>query len=159
MLRTHRARARRRYFLHRAVLSSRLARRITRRTLAELLDDSTSAAPALEVGPDGLWFRRAGEPQVDLSRRRALRLLVDRLTRLWFEAPGRPLSLDELFQSGWPGERASVAAAHRRVYTAIGQLRDLGLRNMLVRRDGGYLLSPEVQVGRSAAEPPAPRAL
>ena len=159
MLRTHGARARRRHFLHRAVLSSRLARRITRRILAELLDDSTSKPPALEVGTDARWFRRAGEPAVDLSRRRSLRLLVERFTRLRVESPGQPLSLDELFQSGWPGERASAAAAHRRVYTAIGQLRDLGLRNMLVRRDGGYLLSPEVPVVRSPAEAREPRAL
>lgn len=107
---------------------------------------SSSARPALEIDPDGRWFRRAGSEPVDLSRRRSLRLLVQRLGQLRLEAPGTALSLSALFEIGWPGEHIGQAAAFRRVYTAIGMLRDFGLRDILVRHDDGYLLSPTALV-------------
>jgi hypothetical protein len=44
-------------------------------------------------------------------------------------------------------------AGLHRVQVAIGQLRDLGLRTLLVSRDGGYLLDPEVSVERGAEGP------
>jgi hypothetical protein len=58
----------------------------------------------------------------------------------------RPLTLDALFEAGWPGEHIVQTAAHRRVYTAIGTLRDLGLRDVLIRRDDGYLLAPDTRL-------------
>lgn len=69
-----------------------------------------------------------------------LRALANQRVR----APGTALGLRELFAAGWPGERASALAAARRVYTAVGMLRDMGLRSALVRRDDGYLLDPNI---------------
>ncbi len=62
------------------------------------------------------------------------------------EHAGQALSLDALFEAGWPGENIVQSAAHRRVYTAIGTLRDLGLRDVLIRRDDGYLLATDVRL-------------
>jgi hypothetical protein len=98
----------------------------------------------LSVGEDGRWFRRPEGEVVDLSTRRALRLLLVRLASSRLERPGEALTLEQLFEAGWPGERIAQTAAFRRVYTAIGSLRDLGLRDFLIRRDDGYLLSPDV---------------
>ncbi len=128
--------------------------RIARRLLARQLDAAAPEPPppsftpsgALLVAADGRWFRRAGGEQVDLSTRKSLRLLLLRLATLRLERSGQALTLEALFEAGWPGERISQSAAFRRVYTAIGTLRDLGLRDVLVRRDDGYLLSPGVRV-------------
>ena len=38
------------------------------------------------------------------------------------------------------------------MYTAIATLRRMGLRDVLIRRDDGYLLSPDVVVVRSSAD-------
>jgi len=70
------------------------------------------------------------------------------LVAFHFEDAEHGLSIERLFLVGWPGEKASPLAAARRVYTAMGMLRDLGLRNILTRRDDGYLVDPSVQVLR-----------
>ena len=54
--------------------------------------------------------------------------------------------MDALQSAGWPGERMHPEAASNRVYVAITTLRKLGLKPVLVRRDDGYLLDPEVTV-------------
>ena len=40
-------------------------------------------------------------------------------------------------------------AGTERVYTAVATLRRLGLRKLLLQRDDGYLLDPEVELVRS----------
>jgi DNA-binding SARP family transcriptional activator len=62
--------------------------------------------------------------------------------------PGSPLTRDQLFAAGWPGERAQPEAAAQRVHTAIWTLRTLGLRDVLIGRDDGYLLDPELVIER-----------
>lgn len=95
------------------------------------------------VDEEGRWFETA-EGLCDLTRRRSLRYLLRALVAQAVQNPAQGLSLDPLFAAGWPGEKANPLAAARRVYTAIGMLRDLGLRNILVRHDDGYLLDPAV---------------
>ncbi len=132
----------------------RIARRMLARAIAAADAPGrgalTDTSEVLLVGDDGRWFQRPGGGPVDLSTRRALRLMLMGLTSHRIDHPGAALSLDQLFEAGWPGERIATSAAHRRVYTAIGTLRDVGLRDLLLRRDDGYLLSPEVPVSRSA---------
>jgi hypothetical protein len=60
--------------------------------------------------------------------------------------PGEARDVDALFAIAWRGERASYASARQRVYTAIGTLRDLGLRTLLLNDVDGYLLDPEISV-------------
>jgi predicted ATPase/predicted negative regulator of RcsB-dependent stress response len=90
---------------------------------------------------------------VSLERRGSLRRLVLALVqRRLGEGDGlaadrgRGLSVDELAEAGWPGERVLVEAAQTRVRVAVATLRKLGLRGLLVTRDDGYVLDPAVEV-------------
>jgi hypothetical protein len=107
---------------------------------------------ALVVADDGRWFEWRGTGRIDLSRRRSLRLMLLALARAREEQRDGALDLDRLFEAGWPGERIRRSAAHRRVYTAVGTLRDFGLRGVLVRRDDGYLLSRSVPLARPSSD-------
>ncbi len=125
----------------------RIARRLLSRALeTALATTSESAGGSLAVPADARWFRRGDGAVVDLSTRRSLRLLLLKLCIVHAEHAGQALSLDALFEAGWPGENIVQSAAHRRVYTAIGTLRDLGLRDVLIRRDDGYLLATDVRL-------------
>ena len=86
------------------------------------------------IGEDARWFRVGEGERVDLSKRRAPRLILKAL------AEGRVLTLDEIIAAGWPGERIQPDAAAARAYTAIKTLRELGLGDHLERRDDGYRL-------------------
>jgi predicted ATPase len=103
----------------------------------------TSSAPSataeLTVDKNGRWFSVRGGKRVEFTTRRALRLVLVALTDAAVDAPGRALSVEVLFELGWPGERAHPEAAQARVYNAIAELRRSGLRELLVRRDDGYL--------------------
>lgn len=65
------------------------------------------------------------------------------------EAPGAALSWEKLVSAGWPSEHPKVDAAKNRVYGAIAGLRSLGLRDLLLSRDEGYLLDPAVSIAWS----------
>ncbi len=107
----------------------------------------TAEVPAgLVVTRDGTAFRAPGAPTADLGRRLAQRRLLQRLVAERERVPGRPLSVEVLFEAGWPGDRSRRTAALNRVHVALATLRGLGLRAVLVRRGGGYLLDPEVPV-------------
>ena len=103
-------------------------------------------APALVVDPDGRGFTPPDEDRIDLGRRRALRLIVQKLATYRMTAAGRALSLDDLLEAGWPGERVLPEAGANRVYVAVATLRKLGLRDLLLSRDDGYLLDPAVDL-------------
>lgn len=102
----------------------------------------------LTVGSNALWFRPPGQRKVDLSRRRALPKLLEALCRRRAEAPEQTLTVAELVEAGWPGEKIPYAAATNRLYVAIATLRKLGLGDLLVTRDDGYLLDPNVGLER-----------
>ncbi|MBL9022188.1 MAG: tetratricopeptide repeat protein [Myxococcales bacterium] len=145
-----------------AAVASHSARcRVTRRLLDRAIAGAAEApagtgsegARALVVGEDGRWFRLPGAEPVDLSTRKSLRLMLARLAQSRLESPGEALDLERLFEAGWPGERIAPTAAFRRVYTAIGTLRDLGLRDVLIRRDDGYLLSPALPLLKKFGTP------
>jgi hypothetical protein len=53
---------------------------------------------------------------------------------------GAGLSIDELFECGWPGESATGQAAVNRVHNGLATLRKLGLRDTMVRDEGRYRL-------------------
>jgi predicted ATPase len=113
---------------------------------------SSEAAPedALVVSASGRWFSPPGGPRVLLDTRRALRLILRRLAEQREASPGEPLDVAALLLAGWPGERVLHGAGMSRVYTAIAQLRREGLRDVLLRRDEGYLLDPSVPLSRAA---------
>ncbi len=112
--------------------------RTARRLLATSIARRDEKHAALVVGDEGRWFQVGSAEKVDLSKRRAPRLIL--LALVAERGKNRGLQLDEIIAAGWPGERIQPDAAAARAYTAIKTLRELGLGDLLVRRDDGYLL-------------------
>ncbi|MEZ4317734.1 MAG: hypothetical protein R3F61_09520 [Myxococcota bacterium] len=85
------------------------------------------------------WFETPAGERVDSRTRAALRRILAALV----DARGGPgLSMDQVFEAGWPGQTVGPEAAGNRVYTAIAALRRMGLDPVLVRHDDGYHLVP-----------------
>lgn len=61
-------------------------------------------------------------------------------------SPGQAQDVNALFRVVWRGERATHESSRQRVYTAIGTLRDLGLRSVLINDADGYLFDPAIPV-------------
>lgn len=102
------------------------------------------AEHALVVSRDGRWARLPDGREVVFQRARALRLMLLRLFEERLERPGHALNVRELFASGWPGERVAEGAAENRVYVGLSRLRKMGLHSLIVSRDDGFLLDPEL---------------
>lgn len=71
------------------------------------------------------------------------------------EAPGCGLSLDELQEAGWPGERMLPDAAANRIHVGMTQLRKLGLKAWLRRSREGYFLDPALPIELLDGAPPS----
>jgi predicted ATPase len=124
----------------------RLALRLAGLAAAPPTSGPGEAPSGLVMTRDGAAFRAPGARTADLGRRLAQRRLLQRLVAERERVPGRPLSVEVLFEAGWPGDRSRRTAALNRVHVALATLRGLGLRSLLLRRGGGYLLDPEVPV-------------
>lgn len=105
-----------------------------------------AVAASLAVAKDGTWLQREGSARVDLTRRKAVRLVLLELVRARVERPGDALSWEALLAAGWPGERPITDSGLKRVYTAVWTLRTLGLEGVLLTRGDGYLLDPAAAV-------------
>jgi tetratricopeptide (TPR) repeat protein len=117
----------------------RLALRILQRAR-----EGSTRANALVVSRDAREIRTPDGRTIDLGRRPRLRRLVIALAEARVSTPGRAQDVDALFAAAWRGERASHASARQRVYTAIGALRDMGLRSLVLNDVDGYLLDPKI---------------
>ncbi|HVK70976.1 MAG TPA: helix-turn-helix domain-containing protein, partial [Polyangium sp.] len=104
------------------------------------------AIARLIVGPEARWFRMQEGRPVPFLKAKAARLVLALLVRTRIGAPGRALSIAELFEAGWPGERIPPKAAANRVYVTLTKLRKLGLGALLQSRDDGFLLDPTAVV-------------
>jgi hypothetical protein len=129
----------------------RFALRVTDRALATPPRSPTPqpTAEAFTVGPDARWFVLADGARVDIARRGAMRRLLLHLVERRTRDPGKGTPSAELFAAAWPGTRVSTKSMGARVYVAIGTLRRLGLADMLLRNDSGYLLDPARPIRRS----------
>ena len=96
----------------------------------------------MTVGPECATLTLGDAPPTRLSgpRRRLVELLVDE------HASGRIVTLWELFERGWPGERPVFEAGKNRVYVTLSRLRQAGLP--VERFDDGYRLDPRARVRR-----------
>jgi len=121
-----------------------------------MLPQSTARTRQLHVTADAETFWQPGMPSTSLETRVPLRRLLAALVRQRMQNPHVPMTVQAAFEEGWPGERAHPDAAATRVYTAIFSLRRLGLRGVLVRRRGGYLLDADIVVLTNTIVPPAP---
>ena len=123
-----------------------LVRRESARLLRALDDEPPD--DALVVSGSGEWFKPSGGERVDLKNRRSLRLVLRALIRHRFDHPGETLTTHALFEAGWPGERAQPQAATSRVYVALSTLRKLGLRDVVVKKESGYLIDEGIDLRR-----------
>ena len=103
-----------------------------------------SSSRVLQVATGALSFS-LGDVRVDLGRRGAPRRILQTLVAE-HGGRGRALDVAALAEAGWPGERILVEAAATRVRVAIATLRKLGLRDVLLTRDEGYLIDPGVAI-------------
>ena len=116
--------------------SAREAARLLRRNLQK-------SGPALVVGEDGFWLPD-GE-QVALGRHKSLWGMFLALAEARRTGDG-VLGIDELFEAGWPGVRISPDSARNRVHVNLVKLRAMGLRDLLLRSRGGYLLDRSIPI-------------
>ena len=99
----------------------------------------------LVVAVDGSWFDRMGQ-RVLLRSYRVLGALLARLAERRLSTPGLPVPAPELVGAGWPNERIADRAARNRLRVALATLRKVGLRDVLVTKDGGYMIDPGFDV-------------
>ena len=130
------------------------------RSLLERSDDARTAARLIEaalargnaaqsvlvIGPGAQWLVPPGGDMLDLGSRQVLRRLLLRLVEHHRTCPGEGLTLDELRDAGWPGERVAAAAAANRVHVALTELRRRGLRACLRCESARYLIDPALRV-------------
>jgi hypothetical protein len=101
---------------------------------------------SLYVARDGAYFSVSGGIRVDLLAKGSLRRIFRAIVQAHRDQPRRCLSVHEIFDAGWFGEKADAEALAGRVYTAISRLRRMGLSDVLVRTEAGYQLDPRVCV-------------
>jgi predicted ATPase len=130
--------------LVRCNIDVRFALRILVRARATLCPEPAGAV--LRLSADATAFSLDGRAPVDLARRGALRRILAALCEERLAHRGRTMPLEALTARGWPQERILVEAAATRVRVAIATLRKLGLRDVLLTRDDGYLIDPAVRV-------------
>mgnify|MGYP002176731312 CR=1 FL=1 len=115
------------------------------RLARQTLQQQRKEGDGIRVQLDGRAFvLPSGE--VSLRRRQALRRSLAALAQSLAAAPGTAMSVDDLFDAGWPGERLGPEHANNRVYNAVSELRSMGLKQILIRQDDGYLLDPAENV-------------
>lgn len=91
---------------------------------------------------DGRYFSVSGQARVDLSTKGPLRRIFCAIVKAHREQPRRGLSVQEVFDAGWPGESATPDALAGRVYSAISKLRRMELGEVIIRSEVGYQLDP-----------------
>lgn len=109
-------------------------------------EDSAAATspPAWRIADGARAVVRPDGTRLDLVRHGSLRRVLVALVTSHREASGHAMSAEAVLAAGWPGERVLHEAGMLRVYSAIRRLRRLGLADVLVTRDDGYLLDPKV---------------
>lgn len=122
------------------------ALRFAVRMLARELAASKMQGGGLLVAADCKWFRVGEGESVSIAHRANLQRILAALVDARRRAPGKPLSVEALYQAGWPGERIAGSASVNRVHVALATLRKLGLARALVRGHGGYMLEPALDL-------------
>ena len=110
------------------------------------LPPPAQSTPILAVGEAHDWFRLPGNQRVDLRNRPGLQRLFAAMVRARIDQPGAVIGRYELSNAAWPNAEMAPGRELLRLYTAIWLLRDLGLRNVILNEEDGYLLDPSVPV-------------
>lgn len=125
----------------------RFAARMLDRVVTSLEADVAGApTSALVVAEDTTWLELPSGKRIELRRRAVQRRLVEILVRQRLASPGSPVSVARLVAAGWPGEKLAESSAQNRLHVALATLRADGLRDVLVREPGGYMLDATIDV-------------
>lgn len=98
------------------------------------------------IAVSGQWFVTPSGEKHDLARRKILVALLAALATARRDQPGVRLTVADLLTAAWPDDRFVGTAGANRVYVALATLRKLGLREVVIRSDGGYVLDPDAAV-------------
>ena len=120
--------------------------RTTVRMIEASLARDGSEPRVLVVGSEARWLTPPGGKTLDLGSRHVLRRLLWRLVEKHRVFPGEGLTLDELREAGWPGDRVALLESQNRVHVALTELRRRGLRTCLQRQGGRYMIDPGLRV-------------
>jgi predicted ATPase/Tfp pilus assembly protein PilF len=132
------------------ILDAALAR-VAAGVVAEVpLDES-----ALVLGPEARFYRPPRGTFEDLRTRKAARALLLALADD-HRAGAQGLTVRDLYEAGWPGDRASEEAAANRVHVNLAALRKRGLKPWLVLVGERYALDPKLVIQRIVSDWPAP---
>ena len=120
--------------------------RATLEVVTRLAHARFAVAPArsLVVSRHGTFFRLGASAVVMLAQRAPLGRMLVALAQARITKPGALVPDALLSEVAWPGERLVPAARKNRLHVAIATLRKLGLRPVLERHDGGYLVPHDV---------------
>jgi hypothetical protein len=118
----------------------------TLEVVTHLTRTKVDAPPArsLVVSRHGRFFRIGAGSLVVLAQRAGLARMVVALAHARLERPGEVVRDELLTEAAWPGERLVAKAGKNRLHVAVATLRKLGLRPVLERHDGGYLVPHDV---------------
>jgi hypothetical protein len=111
-----------------------------------------TGAATLVLDEAGDWFAIGGGERIDVGRRGSIKRILRLLALRHGAAPGVSVSRDALLSAGWPEERLHPDAASKRLRVAINTLRSLGLRDVLLTRDDGYLLDSRLLIESRGAK-------
>jgi hypothetical protein len=104
------------------------------------------------VCPRGHWFESVGSVggrhpstgRVVVTNAANRRILAAIASANATEQPVKMgVSVEDASRYGWPGEKLLPKSVSDRVFTAISNLRKLGLRGVLTRREDGYVLEAD----------------
>lgn len=91
-----------------------------------------------------------------------MRKVVDALVQLRRAKPGVAMSVDEVYAIGWASRRADDAdadARSRRVYTMMSRLRRMGMQDVVVTDEVGYLIDPRWRIQQISSVHDVPMAM
>jgi tetratricopeptide (TPR) repeat protein len=120
--------------------------RLARRLLRRAMERARPPASVLVFERRARRVRAPNTDYVDLAPYETLARIVEALLDAHARHPGAPQDSRTLLRAGWPDERVTREAGAIRVRVAIAQLRKLGLRDVLLHRQGGYLFDPNIRV-------------
>ncbi len=100
--------------------------------------------PTLLLGLETSWS--VGEDGIRHVLGQAHRRIVTALAELHRRSPEAVLTMQEVLEAGWPGERPIPEAGANRVYVALAQLRRMGMRDLIERTEGGYRFAPGARI-------------
>jgi len=98
------------------------------------------------VHRQGLWHRNPQGKVQDLRRHRTPARVLAVLLEHRESGSTEALPVEVLLARAWADERLDPRSGANRVYVALTTLRKLGLRDLLLRTETGYMLDPDAPV-------------